>query len=103
MAVHKVGLITGPQKINVPLKYFACHCQIFCVPVFYKFSRDICIKSVIIAISMHNDSSMQYIFARAQRNCFSQKMIERRHLLLRILDVGSNLGQANGQSFRRSF
>ena len=70
MAVHKVGLITWPQKVNVLLKYFACDCQIFCVPVFYTFSRDICIKSLIIAISMHNDSSVQYIFTRAQWNCF---------------------------------
>ena len=61
MAAHKVGLITGPLKVNVPLKYFVCHCQIFYVPVFYKFLRDICIKSLIIAISMHNDSSMLHI------------------------------------------
>jgi len=56
MALRKVDLITGRQKVNVPLKYFACHYRIFCVPVFYKFSSDICIKSWIIAISMHKQS-----------------------------------------------
>jgi hypothetical protein len=55
MAVHKLGLITGLQKVNLPLNYFVCHCQIFYVSVFYKFARDICIKSLIIAIGMNND------------------------------------------------
>jgi len=102
MALRKVDLITGRQQVNLPLNYFVCHCQIICVPVFYKFSRDICIKSLIIAFSMNNDSSMLYIFARAQRYYFSQTMIERRHLLFCILDVGSNLGPASGISFHRS-